>query len=220
MKSRTDAGRVPGAEGYDRSVDRFIEVSLSLDFTTVCKAFIPFLPPPPARILDMGSGVGQNAAALSEAGYTMVAVEPVEPFLAKACAQYAHLPITWLRGSLPGIECLQEETGTFDFVLAEAVWHHLSPSEQTESLDKLASMLAPGGKLALSLRNGPAGLGTCVYSTDTPGTVVQAQRIGLECLFRQENIRSLLPNKDEVRWSRIVLSNMPGHAPVVVHSPK
>ena len=198
--SRADTPCVPGTEGYERSIDRFVEVSLGLDFTTVCKAFIPFLPSPPARILDIGAGAGQNAAALSEAGYAVVAVEPMEPFLAAARARFAHLPIDWL--------CNEKET--FDFVLVEAVWHHLHPSERAEALENIAPLLAQGGKLAISLRNGPAGLGTRVFPTETRTTLEGARQAGLECICTQENIRSVLPNKDQVRWSRIVLSRRRG----------
>jgi len=34
------------------------------------------LPPPPARVLEVGAGSGELAAALREAGYDVVAIDP------------------------------------------------------------------------------------------------------------------------------------------------
>lgn len=196
---------VPGTAGYARAIDRFVAVSLGLDFASVCKAFIPHLPALPARILDLGAGVGQNAAALSEMGYAVVAVDPMEPFLAVARARYPNLPVAWLRDSLPRIESLGQGRDMFDFVLVEAVWHHLSPAERTGSLERMASLLAPGGRVAISLRNGPAGLGTRVFPTEASAVIAEAKKCGLACIHRQENQPSILPDKGNVRWARIVL---------------
>lgn len=193
----------PGIQGYAQSTERFIESSLALDFSKVCKDFMEYLPPTPARILDAGAGVGQNAAALADMGYRVTAVEPTPEFLDVAKARFSTRSVTWLSGSLPMLDEL-EATACFDFILVDGVWHHLSKSERSQSLAKFASILSRRGRCAISLRNGPAGLGTCVYPTDVDETIEQAVRHGFDCIFSVQNQPSLMPNKEGVTWARLV----------------
>lgn len=195
----------PGTQGYDRFIGGFIETSQSLNFEDVCKDFVDFLPSVPGRVLDAGAGAGQNAAALAELGYRVTAVEPMAEFLHAARTQYKELPITWLNGSLPNLECLEADQKHFDLILVIAVWHHLSEKEQGLALQRIEALLAPGGVCALSLRNGPAGLGTQVYPTSANHTLEHAKELGLECLFHSEEQPSMLANKPEVKWARLVL---------------
>ncbi len=196
--------KVPGTEGYDNLINGFIETSQALSFYEVCKDFLEFLPPVPARILDVGAGAGQNSAALAELAYSVTAIEPMKAFLAAARHQYSTLPIAWLSGSLPELECLGANEGQFDFILVIGVWHHLSETERALAMKRIASLLCLGGKCALSLRNGPAGLGTCVYPTQASFTTKQAKKWGLDCILKLEDQPSIMGNKDKVKWTRLV----------------
>ncbi|MEM7561610.1 MAG: class I SAM-dependent methyltransferase [Pseudomonadota bacterium] len=196
---------VAGTQGYEKSVRPFLEATRRLSFDVVCKDFIDFLPSAPTRILDAGAGIGQNAAALAKMGHTVVAVEPLQAFLTSAQAAYSHLPITWLQDSLPLIEKISAEENPFGFILVEAVWHHLNEDERACALSRLCRILGRNGSCAISLRNGPPGLGTHVFPTDATATVQQAQRLGLNCVLCRENLPSILPNKETVTWSRLVL---------------
>jgi hypothetical protein len=92
-------------------------------FTTFAKSE---LPPPPARVLEVGCGRdGGVAPALSEAGYDVLAVDPDAP------------PGRFYRQAR--LEEL-DEPGPFDAVVAERVLHHVNPLGP--ALDKLAG-LAP-----------------------------------------------------------------------------
>lgn len=199
---------VPGTSGYGRAIDRFVEVSQSLDFHVVCADFVAFLPGAPARILDVGAGAGQNSAALAQMGYSVVAVEPVAEFLAAALEKYSVQPVTWIQDSLPLLANLKLDDEKFDVVLVEAVWHHLNPQERIRAFQRLGPMLSPRGKLAMSLRNGPAGLGTRVFPTDPRNTIELAVQQGMKCILRKENLPSLLPGKEEVVWSRLVFEKV------------
>lgn len=196
---------VPGTEGYDHAAHWFIECSQALNFHEVCKDFLGYLPSTPARILDVGAGAGQNAAALAELGYSVTAVEPMAKFLTAARTKYSNFPITWLAGSLPALECLKAEKKQFDFILVVGVWHHLNEEEQALAMKRLASLLGCGGQCAITLRNGPPGMGTRVYSTDAGQTIKQAKDYGLECILKLENQPSILGNKEGVKWARLVL---------------
>lgn len=196
---------VPGTQGYERAINSFIDASQALLFQEVCKDIFSFLPDVPARILDVGAGAGQNSAALAEMGYSVVAVEPMSQFLTAAHTTYSHLQVTWLQDSLPLLRQLGAEEEQFEFILVEAVWHHLNEEERACALVRLAHLLSDDGRCALSLRNGPPGLGTCVFSTDAENTVQQAKKLGMKCIYQATNLPSFLPNKENVLWSRIVL---------------
>ncbi|ABV37733.1 methyltransferase type 11 [Shewanella sediminis HAW-EB3] len=195
---------IPGTKGYGRFVSCFIESSQSLSFNEACKDFIDFLPPISGLVLDVGAGAGQNSAALAELGYSVVAVEPMTEFLDAARIKYSVLPITWLNGSLPMIECLRSDQSKFDLILVIGVWHHLNEAEGALAMKRFASLLNSGGICAFSLRNGPPGMGTHVYQTDANHTVKQAKKLGLECIFMLEDQPSILKNKDDVKWARLV----------------
>jgi SAM-dependent methyltransferase len=89
------------------------------------------LPAPPARVLEVGAGEGELAAALGDAGYDLVAIDPA--------------------GSPPVIPValneLDEPDGSFDAAVAVVSLHHVEPLE--ESMTKLARLLRPGGVLAV-----------------------------------------------------------------------
>ncbi|MEP1741366.1 MAG: class I SAM-dependent methyltransferase [Kangiellaceae bacterium] len=196
---------VVGTEGYESFISHFIEVSQSLNFYEVCKDFIAFLPSKPANVLDVGSGAGQNAAALDEQGFTVTAVEPMTEFLSSAKSTYKNSSTKWLNGSLPYLECLEPDIEQFDFVLIDAVWHHINNVERELAAKRLSGLIKPGGKCAISLRNGPAGVGTRVYATDTRITIELFERLGFECVFQVQNQCSILPHKEAVKWSRVIL---------------
>ncbi|TQV88232.1 class I SAM-dependent methyltransferase [Aliikangiella coralliicola] len=196
---------VAGTEGYDRFIPLFIQASQSLDFIEACADFIPFLPPEPARVLDIGSGAGQNASALAEMGFNVTAVEPMQAFLDAAKNTYQNVPVRWFKDCLPHLDCLACESDKFDFILINSVWHHLDEIECEQAIHRLSTIVKKGGKCAISLRNGPAGMGTRVYPTDVELTVRQFQENDFECLLILENQPSILKSKDSVKWSKVVV---------------
>ena len=86
------------------------------------------LPPPPARVLEVGAGDGNLAETLAVAGYEVVAIDP-EPGGAnvRACALHA----------------LDEPAASIDAAIAIVSLHHVDPLP--ESLRRLAEVLKPGG---------------------------------------------------------------------------
>lgn len=199
---------VPGTRGYEEVAESFIEVSQRLDFFEICSEFLDYLPPPPAWVLDAGSGAGQNAAALARMGYSVVAVEPLAEFLNASRKAYGGLGITWLQDSLPQLWTLTDSFERFDFILLEGVWHHLDEDERACCLARLSGLLRLGGVCAISLRNGPAGAGRHVYPTDDATTVADARRCGLAVAFHRANLPSKMANKPGVIWSRFVLKKV------------
>jgi SAM-dependent methyltransferase len=88
------------------------------------------LPPPPLRVLEVGAGRGELAAALSEAGYAVIAIDPsAEP-----------------GGDVRPIPLL-EATGEFDAAVSVVALHHVEPLEA--SCAHLATLVRPGGTLVI-----------------------------------------------------------------------
>jgi SAM-dependent methyltransferase len=100
--------------------------------TSAVRAYVrSALPPPPARVLEVGAGSGELAAALRAAGYDVVAVDP---------------------GGGPGIvpvplHELDEPDGSFDAAVAIVSLHHVEPLP--DSVDRLAAMLRDGAPLVV-----------------------------------------------------------------------
>jgi SAM-dependent methyltransferase len=90
------------------------------------------LPPPPARVLEVGAGDGALAAVLAAAGYDVVAIDPASE--AEAVRRVA-------------LHELDEPAATFDAACAVTSLHHVEPLE--ESLRRLAELVRGGGTLVI-----------------------------------------------------------------------
>ena len=89
------------------------------------------LPPPTARVLEIGAGDGELAARLGAAGYEVVAIDPA--------GEGAVLPVPLLD--------LDEPHASFDAALAVVSLHHVEPLEP--SCRRLAEVVRPGGTLVV-----------------------------------------------------------------------
>lgn len=197
-----------GTEGYEQFISLFIESSQALDFHQVCSDYLEFLPVGAANVIDIGSGAGQNAAALARLGFNVTAIEPMPEFLDAARKTYNDIPIKWLNGSLPDLACLGMKQEVFDFVLIESVWHHLDDEERELATIRLASIIKKNGKCALSLRNGPAGMGTRVYPTNAMDSANLFKQYGFECVLCIQSQPSIFSFKENVFWSRLVFQKL------------
>src|SRR4029077_1432887 len=109
----------PDASGTERPVSGASARLTSMDFTGFV---LSHLPPPPARVLEVGCGeLGGLVPALVEAGYDALGVDP-------------HAPdgVRFRRRSF------QETEGEFEAVVAGRVLHHVRPLG--EGLDRLAAL--------------------------------------------------------------------------------
>ncbi|MFN8675203.1 MAG: methyltransferase domain-containing protein [Thermomicrobiales bacterium] len=98
----------------------------------------------PARVLELGAGPGQVAAALADLGYDVVAVELV-PAIAARARDLAAVPragtMTVLQGDFYEIEL----AGTFDVVCYWDGFGIGSDTDQRLLLQRVREWLAPGG---------------------------------------------------------------------------
>jgi SAM-dependent methyltransferase len=89
------------------------------------------LPPPPARVLEVGAGGGELAAELAAAGYDVVAIDPA----GGPGVRQVHL------------HELDEPDGSFAAAVAVVSLHHVEPL--AESCERLGALLAPGSPLVI-----------------------------------------------------------------------
>jgi SAM-dependent methyltransferase len=90
------------------------------------------LAPPPLRLLEVGAGGGELAAALREAGYDVVAVDP-------NAAGDGVLPLALHEVDAP--------PASFDGAIAVLSLHHVEPLR--ESCARLAELVHAGGRLVI-----------------------------------------------------------------------
>jgi SAM-dependent methyltransferase len=88
------------------------------------------LPPPPARVLEVGAGAGDLARALAAGGYDVVAIDP------DAGADHV-LPVA--------LADLDQPDASFDAAVAVVSLHHIHPLEQ--SCERLAALVRTRGTL-------------------------------------------------------------------------
>lgn len=90
------------------------------------------LPPPPARVLEIGAGDGSLAAALRDAGYDVLAIDPGEGGDGVRTVALVDL---------------DEPEASFDAAVAIVSLHHVEPLD--DSFARLASLVKPGGVLVV-----------------------------------------------------------------------
>jgi SAM-dependent methyltransferase len=90
------------------------------------------LPPPPARVLEIGAGDGDLAAELAAGGYDVVAIDP-----AGGPPHVVQVPLLEL----------DEPAGSFAAAVAVTSLHHVEPLQR--SCRHLAGLLPPGARLVV-----------------------------------------------------------------------
>src|SRR5579875_231224 len=117
------------------------------------------LPPPPARVLDVGGGAGHQSFPLAQAGYEVTLLDPSPAMLAKARERLHRLPAE-ARGRVALVQADGEHADRavdgerFAAVLCHGVLGYV---EQPEPLvDQLCRCTAPGGVVSIMTGNAKA----------------------------------------------------------------
>jgi 2-polyprenyl-3-methyl-5-hydroxy-6-metoxy-1,4-benzoquinol methylase len=194
--------QVKGTKGYAEAAQKFTDATIGIDFFDLHREFIDLLPKTPSYILDVGAGIGRDAWEFSKMGHCVTAVEPTKEYHDIGRKMFGSHQIEWIDDSLPSLNLL-ESANKFDVILASGVFHHLEPDEQNSSIRRVAELLKTNGIFLVSLRNGPAGIGTHVFQTNSDAVTELAASCGLELLLRIEKQPSLMTNKANVTWSKL-----------------
>jgi SAM-dependent methyltransferase len=188
---------------YEQHASRLVEQYESLSFQDVHAGLIGMLPPAGATVLDVGAGSGRDAAWFAAHGYDVVAVEPSDAMLAHARKLHPSSRIHWLADSLPDLANVRRLGLNFDLILLSAVWMHIRPAERQRSLRKLATLLAPKGRIAISLRLGPPDAERAMYEVSYAELSSLAQQFGLRIVHTEDSQDKL--GRSEVSWTNVVL---------------
>jgi S-adenosylmethionine-dependent methyltransferase len=113
------------------------------------------LPPPPARIVDVGGGAGNQSIPLARLGYDVTIVDPSPEMLRRAEQRIAEEGAA-VAGRVRLVEAGGEEAPaalgvTFDGVLCHGVLMYLD--DPAALVDALCRLTAPGGVLSIVAKN-------------------------------------------------------------------
>ena len=166
-------------ESYRRRAPELIERFGGLSADRLLGPIVPYLPPAPATILEVGAGPGRDARWFADNGYGVTAVEPVDAFRAAGQALTGG-QVEWIDDTLPDLLALELRSRTFDVVYVMAVWQHLPPEHTRRALMRLATLTSAGGYIILSLRFGSGHPDRPVFPIDLEDTKRTAAELGLE----------------------------------------
>lgn len=110
------------------------------------------LPPPPARVLDVGVGLATTLARLVASGYDAVGITPDEKQVAMAAARYGALPILCI-----GFEDF-ETVRTFDVVIFQESSQYIDPEALFERAHRLTSRVIVLDEFAMDEARGASPL--------------------------------------------------------------
>lgn len=120
------------------------------------------LVPRQARVLDVGSGMGRVAQALVRRGHDVVALEPDAALVAQSRATYPDLDVVAADVLALDADLLAARGRPVEFDLVVCVGNvlvFLAEDTERQVLARLASLLAPGGRVlaGFHLSGAPAG---------------------------------------------------------------
>ena len=195
----------PSNAGYTEEADDLFVRYESRNAADIHAPWSDFFPDPPARILDIGAGTGRDAGWLASLGHSVLAVEPTDALRLGAAKLHPAPEIRWLDDILPGLDATRALGETFDLVLMHAVWMHLTETERATGMANLANLLAPGGRIAMSLRHGPVPEGRRMFDVSGEETIALAKSQGLTNLMQERAESVAAENRArQIEWTKLV----------------
>lgn len=186
---------------YEQHARQLVDQYESLSFEEVHSGLLDLLPAS-GTILDVGAGSGRDAAWFAARGWDVVAVEPSDAMRARAQALHPLPRITWLADSLPDLAQVRRLGLTYDLILLSAVWMHVPPASRERALRKLATLLSPNGRIAISLRLGEPDTTRAMFTVSLQELSGMAHQFGLR-LVRQSDSADKL-GRAAVSWTTAV----------------
>jgi len=150
--------------------------------------------------LDVGAGSGRDARWLRGLGFEVVAVEPAAGFRDGAMKDSG---IGWVDDRVPSLDRVHGLALAFDLITLNAVWQHVAPEDRPRAFGRLATLLRPGGLIAMTLRSGPAPAGRPMHPTSIDEIEGLAWAHGLEVL--KVVPCADLQGREGVTWATIAL---------------
>ncbi|WP_127900889.1 class I SAM-dependent methyltransferase [Solirhodobacter olei] len=198
---------MPSTDGYAEAAATLLADYEAMRFEAIHAGILDLLPEPPAEVLDIGAGSGRDAGWLAAQGYRVTAAEPVAEMREGARRLHPSPAIRWCDDALPELPALSLGRTRFDLILMTAVFMHLDAEERAAALPVLAGLLAPGGRLILSLRHGPVPADRQMFEVGAEEIRALAAAAGLGVIRERTEAPALPRNVAAgVRWTRIALA--------------
>lgn len=191
---------------YHQGAALFAQQYDALSFERVHQSWQQYWPDN-GMVLDIGAGCGRDALWLAERGCNVIAVEPAADLLRIGqikTAEKAAEQVQWLSDSLPELKACYQLNLQFSTILLSAVWMHLVPSERERAFRKIANLLAPGGRLVLSLRYGEFTDGRVSFPVSVDEIAKLARQFGLVLSFVSD-LTLDSAGRSDVQWQTLVL---------------
>lgn len=174
----------------------------SVSFESVHHSWKPYWPLAGDKVLDVGAGSGRDARWMQQQGCEVIAVEPSNA-LRELGAEYTGVEVTWINDTLPALSRTENLGMRFDLILVSAVWMHLPSSYRERAFRKLSNLLAPNGRLIISLRHGEFDDQRQGYSVSVQELEQLAKNSALQVRHIDESKDKL--NRSEVWWQTVVM---------------
>ncbi|NRO99063.1 methyltransferase domain-containing protein [Paraburkholderia sp. NMBU_R16] len=195
---------VRGTEGYAENAQYLIEQWQDISFQEHHECILHLVPTFPSCILDVGAGIGTDAAAFAALGHSVVAVEPVDALRVAGVRQHSSLRIEWLDDSLPDLAILRTRQKEFDFVMLSAVWMHLDEDERRRAIPNVSALMCDGSVLVMFLRHGAVPEGRRMFDVSAEETIQLASAHGLRSVLNVQTESVQRGNRRAgVKWSRL-----------------
>jgi SAM-dependent methyltransferase len=140
---------------YERDSEERIRLTAGhgvLEFLRTQELLARCLPPPPARILDVGGAAGIHALPLAARGYDVDVVDPVDLHVRQARDASAASPAPLRSAEVGDARALTAADGTIDAVLELGPLYHLvERAERLAALREARRVLRPGGVVAAAI---------------------------------------------------------------------
>ncbi|MEX0918341.1 MAG: class I SAM-dependent methyltransferase [Candidatus Paceibacterota bacterium] len=173
---------VRGTEGYAEAAERLVAQWQENDFNQKYRPVLHLFPSQPSSILDVGSGIGSDAAQFVSYGHSVVAVEPVDELRDAGIKLHDTPNITWVKDSLPNLSVITSKNSTFDFINVMGVLMHLDAEERHHALSVMFKLLSESGKIVLAIRHGEAPTSRRIFDVDIQEIVELAEKNLLKCI--------------------------------------
>ncbi|GEA22216.1 hypothetical protein VH1807_contig00022-0163 [Vibrio harveyi] len=187
---------------YNQNAGSLAEQYDSTTFEQVHTSWQAFWPLVGDRVLDVGAGSGRDAKWMAKKGCEVIALEPATSLLKLGKAETDD-SVVWLEDSLPALEKTTNLGLRFDLVLVSAVWMHLATSHRERAFRKLSNLLAPNGRLVISLRHGEFTDGRKAYPVSVQELEQLAKNNALT--VRQVSDSKDQLKRDDVYWQTVVI---------------
>ena len=190
-------------ETYDREADALAAHYESRTFEEIHRDILDLVPDTAGLVLDIGAGSGRDAAWFAAHGHDVVAVEPAARMREVARSLHPDPRIRWLDDHLPALKNVFRAGLTFDLIWLSAVWMHIPPTHRQRAFRKMVTLLRPGGRIMMSLRQGPPPRARRIYPTHVDEIEGLARSHGLAVIQITEANDRL--GREGVRWRTVCL---------------